>query len=176
MMILRNYVNRVVRFEKEAHRILAVHESSSSRVVLLENTYNRIGSLSLKQDELFRQSLKCIEHELFRASHVMAWAGFMDFLEEKLYSDKFKKLKKERLKWKSKTIEDLREEVNEYQLIEVLRDLNLCTKNEVKALKGLLNKRNECAHPSDFDPGLNESLGYVSELLKRITKIQPKYL
>ena len=32
-----------------------------------------------------------MENELYRASHVMVWAGFMDFLEEKLGSDGFAK-------------------------------------------------------------------------------------
>ena len=48
------------------------------------------------------------------------------------------------------------------------------TKKEMKAFHGLLAKRNECAHPTSFYPGLNESLGYVSELLKRIETLQAK--
>jgi hypothetical protein len=52
----------------------------------------------------------------------------------------------------------------------------LCEKSERKALLGVLNKRNECAHPSDFYPGLNESLGYFSELLKRIETLRKKTL
>ncbi len=61
-------------------------------------------------------------------------------------------------------------------MIEAARDVGLCRKNEVKALLGLLNKRNECAHPSDFYPGLNHTLGFVSELLQRIERLQPRTL
>ena len=155
-------------------RILAVHETAPSRIVLLEDTYKRLGTLSLRQDELVRQALRCIENELFRAAHVMAWAGFMDFVEEKLSSDGLKKLHALRPAWKASSVEELRESVVEYQLIEAARDLGLCTKTEGKALHGLLNKRNECAHPSNYFPSLNESLGYVSEVLQRIGQMQPK--
>lgn len=167
-------LDRVHAFEREAHQILSVHESTPSRIVLLENTYKRLTALSVRQDELFRQALRCIENELFRSAHVMAWAGFMDFLEEKLASDGLKKLRAIRPAWKVTTVEELRENVVEFQLIEVTRDIGLCTKTEMKALHGLLNKRNECAHPSDYFPSLNESLGYVSEILQRIGRLQPK--
>jgi hypothetical protein len=106
----------------------------------------------------------------------MVWAGFMDFLEERLASDSLKKLRGARPKWSIKSMEELREYVSEHQLIDAARDVGLCRKNEVKALLGLLNKRTECAHPSDFYPGLNDTLGFVSELLQRIETLQPRTL
>jgi hypothetical protein len=171
--MLRELLVKVRAFEQEAHTILSRHEGSRSRVVVLDKTYGELDKLSLRQDELLRQALRCAEAELYRAAHVMAWAGFMDFLEEKMASDGLNKLMSVRPKWPYSTVEDLREHVNEFQLIESCRDLGLATKNEVKALHGLLNKRNECAHPSNFYPGLNETLGYISEVLRRITSIRP---
>lgn len=172
--MISKLLDRARAFEREAHQVLSVHESTPSRIVLLENTYKRLTALSVRQDELLRQALRCIENELFRSAHVMAWAGLMDFLEEKLASDGLKKLLAIRPGWKVATVEELRETVVEFQLIEATRDLGLCTKTEMKALHGLLNKRNECAHPSDYFPSLNESLGYVSEILQRIGQLQPK--
>jgi len=169
--VIREWVRRAKSMEVDAHRILGVHEASRSRVVLLEDSYRRLRKLSLQQDELLRQALRCTENSLFRAAHVMAWAGFMDFLEEKLSSDGLKKLRAIRPKWKAATIEELRENVVEYQIIEAARDLKLCNKTEAKGLLGLLNKRNECAHPSGYFPLLNESLGYISEILQRIEQI-----
>jgi hypothetical protein len=64
--------------------------------------------------------------------------------------------------------------VSEFQLIEASRDLGLAGKNEMKGLHGLLNKRNECAHPSNYYPGLNDTLGFISEVLMRIKNLQPK--
>ena len=124
----------------------------------------------------FRQALRCVEHTLYRAAHVLAWAGFIDFLEEKLGLDGLVKLRAARTAWKAGTLEELRESVVEYQLIEVAKELGLCTKTQMKALHGMLNKRNECAHPSDFYPDMNDTLGYISELLSRVTIMQPKTL
>jgi hypothetical protein len=161
-------------FAAEAHSILGRDESSPSRIVLLERSYKRLASLSLKQDDLLRQSLRCLENELYRAAHVMAWAAFMDFFEMKLASKNFKKLRAARPAWIFAGVEELRESISEFQIIEAARVTGLCQKNEMKALHGLLNKRNECAHPSEFFPGLNDTLGFVTEILTRIETIRKK--
>jgi len=62
----------------------------------------------------------------------------------------------------------------EAQLLDVARDVGLCTKNGAKALHGLLNKRNECAHPSAYSPGFNETLGYFDEVVQRLEMMQGK--
>lgn len=174
--MIRNLLSKARAFEREAHVILSYHETSPSRAVLLDETFKELGQLSLCQDELFRHALRCLEGQLFRAAIVMAWAGFMDYLEEKIASDNFHKLLKVRPNWPIKTLEDLREHVPEYQVVGACKDLGLCSKNETKALLGLLNKRNECAHPSNYFPDLNESLGFISEVLHRIEMLQHKTL
>jgi hypothetical protein len=175
-MRIDQVLSRAHAFERAAHGILAVHEAAPSRLVLLEDTYKRLTVLSLRQDDLFRQALRCVENELYRAAHVMAWAAFMDFLEEKLASDGLVKVRSIRAAWKAASVEELRENVVEHQLIDAARDLGLLGKTEAKALHGLLSKRNECAHPSNYFPGLNETLGYATEVLNRIGQIQPKAL
>lgn len=169
-------LGKIQRFEEEAHFIFSSLETSKSRIVNLEYTYKKLGGLSIHQDELFRQSLRCVENELYRAAHVMAWAGFIDFMDEKLASDGFVKLKTERSKWNFLSLEDLREISTEYARIEAAKAVGLCSKTEMKAFHGLLNKRNESAHPSAYYPDLNETLGYISELLKRIEDLQTRVL
>ena len=73
-----------------------------------------------------------------------------------------------------RSVEDLREQAPEYQQIEVCREVKFLNKNEAKALFGLLNRRNECAHPSNYSPTLNETLGFISELLSRVSMLQRK--
>jgi len=73
-----------------------------------------------------------------------------------------------------RSVEDLREQAPEYQQIEVCREVKFLNKNEAKALFGLLNRRNECAHPSNYSPNLNETLGFISELLSRVSILQSK--
>lgn len=156
----------VTEFKKEANEILSKHESSKSRVITVENSYRRLKSLSLKQEHLLRQALQCVEHELYRAAHVLAWAALIDYVEEMI---DLKRLRSVRPNWGNiNTIQDLRESVPEFQLIDAARDLGLLTKSDAKALHGLLHRRNECAHPSDYEPGLNEALGYISEILTRL--------
>ncbi len=106
----------------------------------------------------------------------MAWAAFMDFLEEKLASDGLLKVRALRPTWKAASVEELRDNVVEFQLLEAARDLGLFGKTETKALQGLLSKRNECAHPSKYFPSMNETLGYVTEVLSRIGTLHPKTL
>ena len=101
----------------------------------------------------------------------MAWAALMDFLEEKLAEDGLAALRALRPNWKASDLTELREYNSEYQIIDAAKELKFCTKNQAKALHGLLNKRNECAHPSDYYPELNEALGYLSELFKRISAL-----
>jgi hypothetical protein len=174
-MPLEQVLDKVRAFEREAHGILAVHEAAPSRLVLLEETYKKLTALSLRQDDLLRQALRCIENELYRAAHVMAWAAFMDFLEEKLASDGLAKVRALRSAWKASSVEELRDNVVEYQLVDVARDLGLLGRTEAKALQGLLSKRNECAHPSNYFPGLNETLGYVAEVLNRIGQLNRRH-
>ena len=173
--MLLEILKQAKEFEKEAHKILGVHETSPSRVVLLDESYKKLQGLSVDQDELFKQALRCVENKLFRAAHVMAWTGMMDFLENKLFSPIYlPKLTKVRPNWNAKSTEQLREEKPEYQIIEACHDVGLLGRNQKKTLHGLLSIRNECAHPSDFFPDLNISLGYISNILQRIKSLQKK--
>jgi hypothetical protein len=131
--------------------------------------------LSVKQDDLLRQALRGVEVQLFRAAHVLGFAALMDFLEEKIAKDNFVGLNGIRPNWRINSIEDLRDVGSDYQIIEAVRALGFCTKTEEKALKGLLNRRNECAHPTDYYPEINQTLGYLTELIKRIEAFQKRW-
>jgi hypothetical protein len=61
-------------------------------------------------------------------------------------------------------------------VVESLQKVGLCGKTVTKDLMGLLNKRNECAHPSDYNPELNETLEYISEILNRLKSLETKHL
>ncbi|MFA6077375.1 MAG: hypothetical protein WC735_04870 [Candidatus Paceibacterota bacterium] len=173
---MQDWIKKVEEFKSSAHKILGVHEESSSRIVSLRASYASLKSLNLKQDDLFKQAFTCLEKGCFRASHVMAWAAFMDFIEEKFFEDGGQKLKISRPAWKTNSVEDFREGVNEFQIIEAIEIVGLCTKTERKALQGLLNKRNECAHPNDYFPELNDTLGYITELIRRIKNLKNKHI
>lgn len=174
-MNIYRVLTNISKFKKQSTSILQKVETSSSRIITIEESYKQLSNLSLKQDDLFRQAIRCVENGLYRAAHVMAWAAFIDFFHEKMAEDGFAKLKIERPNWNLNCTEDLREQ-SDYQLIDAAKVMKFITKTEQKALQGLLNRRNECAHPEDFFPGLNESLGYLSELIKRVKSFQGRKL
>lgn len=174
---LTDLLRRVADFERAAHKLLSAHEGAPSRVVSLSDTRKQVTILNLKQSELLEEGLRAMEASLYRPAIVMAWAAFMDFLQEKLAADGLVKVHQKRPNWsKWTTLDDMKENVTEFQMLEAARDVKLLLKAETKALQGLLSKRNECAHPSGYTPGLNEALGYVSELLNRMPTIAQRSL
>lgn len=174
-MNIENIVRRINLFIAEAHKILSVHEAAPSRTVLLDETYRELQELSLEQDELLRQALRCVENKLYRAAHILAWTALIDLIENILASDKFARLKTVRPKWDISSLEELREEFSEFQIIEACKDLKLINKSEMRVLQGFLGKRNLCAHPSDFFPDYNQTLGYLADILNMIKKIQQRF-
>lgn len=120
------------------------------------------------------ESTRCVSNSSFKAAHVLAWAALMDYVEEKLREDGFKKLGQARPNWVIKSTEDLRDIGSDFQIIESLGKIGLCGKTVEKGLMGLLSKRNDCAHPSEYSPGLNETLGYISEVLNRVKLLESR--
>lgn len=173
---LSPWVARVHAFESEAHRILGGHEGARSRVVILEGTYDELAALNLKQDDLFRQALRCVEHGLYRAAHVMAFASFMDFVFDKLSSDGLTKLRATYPNWIGKDIHEMAEYLPDRQFLEAIRPLGLGTKNDVRRVVSLLDRRNDCAHPTDYYPDLNMTLGYIAEVLQAVKLLKPRKL
>ena len=173
-MMLQRVLHRVNSFLDEAHRILAIHEAAPSRTVLLNVTYSRLQKLSLQQDELLRQALRCVENKLFRAAHILAWTALIDLIESILASDGFTKLNSVRMNWRISSLDQLREEYPEFQIIEACKDLKLANKSEMRILHGFLSKRNLCAHPGDFYPDYNQTLGYMADILGMMQNIQSK--
>jgi len=162
-------------FENEAHTILSKYESANrSRVVQLDASFKRLDGLSVKQDALLRETLKCIEHGFYRPSIILSWIAFMDFVLDHIFTNGNQNLIAAKPTWEYTSKEQMTEKETDYNIIEVLPSLGLCNRTQKKALHGLLNKRNECSHPSDYSPDINEALGYVTEIFKRIEAIKNK--
>jgi hypothetical protein len=170
--MLKETLKRVQDFTKEAHTILSFDETSLSRVFILGHTYQNLAKLSSQQDELLKQALLCVENNLFRPAHILAWTALIDMIENILNSDNFKKLKSVRTKWKVSCIDDLRDNYAEYQIIEACKDLKLTTKSEMKMIHGFLGKRNLCSHPSEYNPDFNQTLGYIADILSTMKLLQ----
>jgi len=170
-MNLEQLYSSVLDFQKKGNSILSRYESSTSRTITIDSSYKRLGKLSLRQEELFQEAFKCIEHGVFRSAIVLAWASFIDFLGDKIGEDNFNNLNVTK-NWNISNTDDLREKASDSMIIECAVEIKLINKTMSKSLRGLLAKRNECGHPSDYKPGLNDTLGYIDELLKRIELLQ----
>jgi hypothetical protein len=173
--MLEDLTTRVLRFEGAAHKLLGMHEGASSRVVDARKSLARVAALSVKQGDMLQQAVRCIEVEVFRAAHVLAFAAFIDYLHEVAERDAFVMLNGARPAWKVSSIDDLREKHADYNFIEALEAAKLISKPERKAFHGLLTRRNECAHPSDYYPDMNQSLGYLSEVVSRLEALKKRY-
>lgn len=173
--MLSALTNRVMRFEEDAHRIFGMYEGAASRVIDARQSLDRVAALSVKQEDMLKQAVRCVEVQVFRAAHVLAFAAFADYLHEIAARDNFVALNAKRPKWNITSVEDIRENHTDHSFIEAIRDAKLITKSEMKVFHGLLARRNECAHPSDAFPDVNQSLGYLSEIMARIEVLQKRY-
>lgn len=81
-----------------------------------------------------------------------------------LETDKFNAINTARPNWNVTSRHDLRERFPEAHIIDAMKAAELITKGEQKAYHGLLTRRNECAHPSDYHPELNETLGDIDSV------------
>lgn len=174
-MTLAALAQSVELFRAEAEKILGFSEESVHRTAELSASYARIEQLSLEQADMLKQSLRCVEVGVYRAAHVLAWATVADYLQHFLQADGFSAINAKYPAWNIKSLDDVRDTIGEYNLIEGMFRAGLISKAEKKALHSLLNKRNECAHPSEYFPDLNQSLGYVSECISRLTGLCEKY-
>jgi hypothetical protein len=70
---IRSVVERAAIFQAEAHALLETYEDAhQSRVIKLGDVLGRLTALNLRQENLFRQALRCAENGLYLAAHVMA--------------------------------------------------------------------------------------------------------
>jgi hypothetical protein len=156
--------------------MLEVYEDAHrSRAIKLGDLLSQLTALNLRQERLFRQSIRCAENGIYLAGHVMTWAAIMDLYEEKLSSG-LATVRREYPKWPTSSLEDLRESVNEFQLIDAGKKVGLLTKGQHRSMHGHLHTRNQAAHPTGFDPGINESLGYIEALIKLVKVLDSKTL
>lgn len=159
--------------QAELSKLLARRETSTHRVMTVTESYNRLTKLNIKQENLLREALQCAENGLYRSAHVTSFAALIDFVHEWIASDatRLAVIQANYPSWNIKHAADFREQ-KDHTLFEVLKKQGLITNATMKALQGLLAKRNECAHPEDYEPGINDTLGYLDEMMKRISALE----
>lgn len=169
---LPEFLEKVATLDAEAQLLLAMYAKGQTRIERLKPIRMRLARLYLEQDELLQESLRAAEADLHRASHVLAWGGLTDFLYGPFDPERVKTV---RPKWDNlKAKEDLYR-ISDSQLIDVGKELGLYKEPMKKTLEGLLNDRNRCAHGSGYFPTLDESLGFLSKIIRIIEDLRMKW-
>ncbi len=166
-MDIGQWIFKAKQAEREAHEILAKHETSPSRVVLLEDLLKLLSGTPVDVQDYFRESITCLEQELFRAAIVMSWAGHFHVYSEELFTKHESDIKSLRTKWKFGDVNELKENYPEAQIIEVAKEVKFTSKAKLRVLQGQLSTRNQCAHPTLYKPSLNSAIGYVDEMVRQ---------
>lgn len=161
------WYKRAVRANRAAHQILSAHEKAPSRVILLEDLLKKLSSLPVDVQDYFREATTCLEYNLKRAAIVLSWAGFFHVLAQKLYSSHLQELKIVRKKWKFRTLEELKENYVEHQILEAAKEIKLISNSKLRVYQGQLATRNQCAHPTLYNPSMNSALGYVDDMIRQ---------
>jgi hypothetical protein len=164
---LDSWIARSVAARKQAHRLLATHERSRSRVVLLENLTKQLSGTPVDVQDYFHESIACVEGGLFRAAIVMAWAGHLHVYSESLFYKHEADIRVARPKWSFMDLAELKEQYPEAQILDVGKDVKFIGKAQQKVLLGQLSLRNQCAHPTLYRPSMNAAIGYVDEMVRQ---------
>lgn len=167
MSSIDEWVRLARHAERTAHKILSHHEQAASRVVILEDLVKRLAGAPVDVQDFFHEAITCLEQGVYRSAIVMAWAGQFHVLAETLYHSFEERIRKERPKWEFRDLSELKENVNEFQILEVAKTVGFISKSEMKILQGHLSTRNQCAHPTLYRPSRNTAIGFVDEAIQR---------
>lgn len=152
-----------------ARDILGDHEAAPSRVVQLTESLNKLSGLPVDVAEYYREALRALQVECYRAAMVFAWAGFSHALSSKLVQGYQRELTKFYPKWKFGSTEELFGSTGEFQILEAAKKCGLIKSQQMHIYKGWLSTRNQCAHPTLFKPSRNASLGYVDSVISEVS-------
>ena len=169
-ILYKEWSSKAKAAENAAHQILSVYGDTHSRVISLNDLLKRLSNLPVDINSYFKESIFCLEHELKRASVVMSWAGFFQIFSENVYSKHEADIRKQRTKWVFKDLAELKENYPEAQIIDVAKDVKAINKSEIKIYHGQLAFRNQCAHPTFFQPSLNNAIGFVDNMISQTEK------
>lgn len=125
-----------------------------------------VANLSAISATEFMAAHLALHHRLFRAAHVSAWNGYVAQALICMASDDFRALRAIRPKWDELSIPDVAMRTAGRTLIDLLVELELIGVEQEFGLAELMQRRNDCAHPSGVNPTLEEAQFYLDEVGK----------
>lgn len=168
MEFLKDLVRRRNDAQTAAHAVLEGHEAAESRVVVLSQSFDKLSGLPVDIAEYYREALNALQVGCYRAAIVMSWAGFVYTLAETMVNDHQSNLSSEYSKWPTGSTEALLEDVVDEQIVEAAKKIGLIDHQTKNIYKGWLSTRNQCAHPTLYQPGRNVALGYIDAIISEL--------
>lgn len=172
--LYKNWSIKAKTAETASKEILSFYGDSHSRIINLNDLMNRLSGLPVDINSYFKESIFCLEYGLKRAAVVLSWAGFFQVFSENIYNKYENNIRSLRVKWTFKDLTELKENYPEAQIIDVAKEVKAINKGDLKIYQGQLAFRNQCAHPTFFQPSLNNAIGFVDSMIfqteKYITK------
>jgi hypothetical protein len=126
-----------------------------------------VAVLSAMSSSEFGTAHKALEQNLLRPAHVAAWNGYVALAIMRLADNDFDDLRKARPKWTGSSVEELAMRTPGRALIDLLVEFYLVDADQEFALAELLQRRNDCAHPTSFEPTIEQTTAYLDEILTR---------
>ncbi|MBU0725404.1 MAG: hypothetical protein KJ904_11160 [Alphaproteobacteria bacterium] len=172
-MALEDWAARASKARHAAHRALAHHESSASRIVLLEDLTKSLSGNPVDVQDYFSEAISCLENKLYRSGIILAWAGHFHVFSEICFQKYEADIRAIRPKWSFKDLTELKENVTESHFLNVAKDVKFTTKAQLRILDGQLSQRNQCAHPTLYRPSMNAAIGYVDDMIRQTLSYLP---
>ena len=128
---------------------------------------HEVAALSAMSSAEFGTAHHALEQKLLRPAHVAAWNGYVALALMRMANDDFEALRRVRPNWAVTSVEDLAMRTPGRTLIDLLVELSLVDADQEFALAELLQRRNDCAHPTSFVPTRAQTADYLDDILDR---------
>ncbi len=116
--------------------------------------HDYIGTSALPGTRHLTDALRCVSAELYSLAHVSAWNAFMADALVRLGVDGRPAV------W-----------TPDSQMLDMLVRRGLCSTAEHEWLVPLLQRRNECAHVTDFEPSRAQALWYIGAIIEHVESL-----
>lgn len=111
------------------------------------------------------EALECVHHGLHRPAHVSVWNGFVVAALSVLSADGFAAVRRVRPSWHGATVEDLSVHTSGSLLLDMIGALDVFDVAEIDDLGLLLQRRDDCARPTFYDPDEHDTETYLAEVV-----------
>jgi len=169
---LRKILKTLGELEESHRTILTAVQRSRARASTVEATIAEIDQLGGQQSVLLREAAVAIRAGLYRSGIVSSYAALADALHEHVDKDGGLASLAASTGWTLSTRDDLQDHPD-HDVATAARRIGLVTKPQMKSFHGLLHRRNQAAHPTPYQPNLDEALGFVSESIGLIRAWKP---